>query len=57
MKLEEALKLYREHFGRNYPLLPGGWNETEEEIVSNIKRCIETNTTAKPPVYDEDKDY
>ena len=54
--LDEALDAYYEHFGRNYPLCIVSLRDNEE-IIKDIGRCIDTNTEAEPPKYDEDKIY
>lgn len=56
MTLEKALDAYREHFGENYPLLITG-TASEDEIIDEIERCIETNEKAKEPEYEDDVDY
>lgn len=54
--LENALKLYFEHFGQNYPLcITGG--QSEDEIIADIENCIKTNELAKEPEYEDDADY
>lgn len=54
--MEKALKRYYEHFGENYPLLITS-NLTDDEVIKDIEKCIETNTKAKEPEYDSDGDY
>ena len=29
----------------------------DEEIIAGIKKCLETNIEAEPPVYQDDADY
>lgn len=54
-KLEAALDKYYKKFGKNYPLCI--WeNRTSDEIIADIEVCIDTETKAQEPVY-EDADY
>lgn len=55
MKFEEALNKYYEHFGENYPLGITDCN-SDDEIIDDIVKCIETDEKAKEPDYD-DNDY
>ena len=54
--IDDALKRYYDHFGENYPLMIVD-AKTDREIIEDINRCIETNTKAKEPVYDDKCDY
>ena len=45
MTLEKALDAYRNHFGEDYPLVITG-TASEDEIIDEIERCIETNEKA-----------
>jgi hypothetical protein len=54
--LDSALKAYYEHFGENYPLCVSG-NRSNEEIIADIELCIDTDTEAEQPEYEEDTDY
>lgn len=50
-RLDEMLDAYHDHFGENFPY---GYNSryfgwADEDIASEIKRCIETDTPALPP--------
>lgn len=54
--LDKALNLYYEHFGKNYPLCVTS-NRSNEEIIEDIELCIDTDTEAERPNYDEDADY
>ncbi len=54
--LEQALEKYSEHFGTNYPLCISG-NRTNEEIIEDIELCIDTDTEAEQPSYEDDADY
>ena len=56
MTLEKALDAYRNHFGENYPLVITG-TASEDEIIDEIERCIETNEKAEEPEYDDNEDY
>jgi FAD/FMN-containing dehydrogenase len=55
-RLEEALNAYREIFKKDYPLVISG-TKTTDEIIANIKHCIETNKPAEDPKYDPNLDY
>ncbi len=55
-KLEKVLDEYSAHFGENYPLMRTT-TVLEEEIIKDIKQCIETNTKAKEPEYEDNIDY
>ena len=54
--LEVALNAYFDTFGVNYPLMITS-QMSEEEIIADIKNCIETNTQAKGFEYEPDTDY
>lgn len=56
MTLEKALDAYREHFGENFPLLITG-TASEDEIIDEIERCIETNKKAEEAEYEDGVDY
>ncbi len=54
--LEEALNDYYEHFDENYPLgITMGMSD--DEIIDDIERCIESNEKAEKPQYEYDADY
>jgi hypothetical protein len=55
-KLDAALEKYYEHFGTNYPLCISG-NSSNEEIIDHIELCIDTDTKAEPPTYEDEADY
>lgn len=50
-----ATERYKKHFGNYYPLMWGA--SITEELIADIYRCIETNTEAKKPVYEDGVDY
>jgi hypothetical protein len=54
--LDKALDAYYKHFGENFPI---GITECREEaeLISEIKRCLETNVKAEEPVYEDGYDY
>lgn len=54
--MEEALELYCQHFGVNYPLMIAD-TKTDEEIIERISHCIETNQPESEAEYDNDSDY
>lgn len=54
--LDEALNAYFDTFGENYPLMITS-QMTNDEIIEDIKKCIETNTKAEGFDYWEDADY
>ena len=54
--LDAALEAYYEHFGMNYPLCVS-CSCSDDYIIANIELCIDTDTEAEQPVYDEDADY
>lgn len=54
--LDQALNAYYEVFGVNYPLMIMS-EMTEDEVITDIKNCIETNTQAKQFEYEPDADY
>ena len=55
MTLEKALDAYRNHFGEDYPLVITG-TTSEDEIIDEIERCIETNEKAEEPEYDDNEE-
>lgn len=55
-KFEKALNEYFVHFGENYPLVISQMI-IEDEVIKDISRCIETNTKAKEPEYEDGVDY
>lgn len=54
--LDAALEAYYEHFGMNYPLCISG-GRSNEEIIADIELCIDTDTEAEPPSYEDEADY
>ena len=54
--LETTLNEYYKKFGRNYPLGISG-NRSNEEIIADVELCIDTNTEAEQPEYEEDAEY
>lgn len=54
--LDKALDAYYEHFDVNYPLGIAA-TMSEDEIIDDIERCIETNEKAEDPEYDDNADY
>lgn len=54
--LEDALNAYYEKFGVNYPLMITS-QMTAEEVIEDIRNCIETNTKAEAFDYLKDADY
>lgn len=55
-ELEKVLGEYSAHFGENYPL-PMAATLPDDKIIKDVKQCIETNTKAKEPEYEENIDY
>ena len=56
VKLEEALKAYKECFGENY-FFYMGFTKRDQEIIAEIQKCIKTGRKQKEPRYNEDKIY
>lgn len=54
--LEKALNAYYEHFDENYPLGITG-TMSDDEIIDDIERCIESNEKAEDVQYEDDADY
>ena len=54
--LDAALEAYYEHFGENYPLCISD-NRSNEEIIADIELCIDTDTEAEQPSYEDEADY
>lgn len=54
--LDAALEAYYEHFGMNYPLCISG-GRSNEEIIADIELCIDTDTEAEQPSYEDEADY
>lgn len=54
--LDEALRIYYDHFGENYPLCITD-EKSNKEIIEEIKDCIERNKVAEQPSYEEENDY
>lgn len=54
--LDAALEAYYEHFGSNYPLCVSG-NSSNKEIIADIELCIDSDTEAEQPAYEDDVDY
>lgn len=54
--LEEALEAYYEHFGMNYPLCVSG-SRSNEDIIADIEFCVDTDTEAEQPTYNDETDY
>lgn len=55
-RLETLLDVYFKEFGKNYPLSIVG-EKSNEEIIADIKDCIENGEPAKEPIYEEGNDY
>jgi hypothetical protein len=55
-ELDAALEKYYKHFGTNYPLCISD-SSSDEEIIDHIELCIDTDTKAEPPTYDDEADY
>ena len=55
-RLETLLDVYFEEFGKNYPLSIVG-NKSTEEIIADIKNCLENGEPAEEPTFDKDLDY
>ena len=54
--LENALDMYYNHFGQNYPLCPSG-TINSDEIIADIELCIDTGRVAEPLKYEDNIDY
>ena len=55
-RLDTLLDVYFEEFGKNYPLgVPS--DKTDEEIIADIKNCLENGEPAKEPIYEDGFDY
>lgn len=55
-EFKKWLNIYFDVFGENYPILPVD-SQTDEEIINNIQKCIETNIPAKEYEYEDGCDY
>ena len=56
MTLDEWLDAYYETFGENYPLMITG-EISDAEIISDITKCLESNTPATPMELDSEFIY
>lgn len=55
-RLDTLLNVYFEEFGKNYPLsVPS--DKTDEEIIADIKNCLENGEPAKEPIHEDGLDY
>lgn len=54
--LEEALERYQEHFEKPYPLCISE-GLSDEELIDDIKACINSDTPAEEPDYEDGCDY
>ena len=54
--LEEWLNKYYDKFGEDYPLLITTML-SEDEIIEDIRRCIDNNVLAEPLDLDPELDY
>lgn len=50
--IEDWLDMYYDHFGQSYPLMITATVDSDA-VVSDIRRCIETDTPAKEFEYDD----
>lgn len=55
-RLDAALNKYYECFGESYPLCTSE-TRTTEEIIEDIELCIDTESKAEEPSYEDDADY
>lgn len=55
-ELDKMLNKYYVKFGENYPLSISG-NIDTDEIIADIEFCINTESKAEPPSYEESVDY
>lgn len=51
-ELEKKLSEYREAFGENYPLAFGSL-QSNDDVIADIDRCIESGEKAKGPEYED----
>lgn len=56
MELQEALEEYEKYFGENY-FFYIGFVKTDEEIISEIQKCIKMGKKQHPPRYEDDLIY
>lgn len=54
--LEEALERYQEHFEKPYPLCISE-GLSDEELIDDIKACINSDIPAEEPDYEDGCDY
>ena len=54
--LEELLEEYYEKFGENYPLMITSMLSSEE-IIDDIRACLESGKPAQPMELDPELDY
>ena len=60
MTFNEALKLYEQYFGQDYPYAVGfGYpGKTDEENIAMIMKCVaEGKPVVFEPTYRDDRDY
>ena len=56
MELQKALEEYEKYFGERY-FFYIGFQKTDEEIISEIQKCIRTGKKQRPPKYEDDLIY
>ena len=56
MDLQKALEEYEKYFGERY-FFYIGFQKTDEEIISEIQKCIRTGKKQRPPKYRDDCIY
>ena len=56
MELQKALEEYEKYFGERY-FFYIGFQKTDEEIISEIQKCIRTGKKQRPPKYRDDLIY
>lgn len=55
-RLDTLLDVYFKEFGENYPLAVPS-DKTDEEIIADIKNCLENGEPAEEPKYEAGCDY
>lgn len=55
-RLDTLLDVYFKEFGKSYPLVVAS-DKTDEEIIADIKNCLENGEPAEEPKYEADYDY
>ena len=56
LTIEEALDMYSNHFGFNYPLMITS-EQSDADIIEDILKCIVEETPKEEPSFDDGNEY